>query len=208
MDGFSGYNQIKMYPEDEKHTSFWTSLRVYCYTVMPFESKNAGATYHHAMSIIFHSHLWKMVECYDDDITIKSRDKNIHLHDLKIVFDIMRARQLKWTQQSLSWVFQMVSSWDSHRNNSSWSDKVKTIQSMQPPKNLKELRGLQGRLTYIQKFITNISGHGQPFTRLMKKAPLLYGIKPARSLSKILKNTSPSLQSWWLSHQENHSFSM
>ena len=26
MDGFSGYNQIKMYPADEKHTSFWTSL--------------------------------------------------------------------------------------------------------------------------------------------------------------------------------------
>jgi len=22
MDGFSGYNQIKMYPDDEKHTSF------------------------------------------------------------------------------------------------------------------------------------------------------------------------------------------
>jgi len=36
MDGFSGYNQIKMYPEDEKHTSFRTPLGVYCYTVMPF----------------------------------------------------------------------------------------------------------------------------------------------------------------------------
>jgi len=36
MDGFSGYNQIKMYPEDEKYTSFRTPLGVYCYTVMPF----------------------------------------------------------------------------------------------------------------------------------------------------------------------------
>jgi len=26
MDGFSGYNQIKMYPEDERHTSFRTPL--------------------------------------------------------------------------------------------------------------------------------------------------------------------------------------
>ena len=26
MDGFSGYNQIKMHPEDEKYTSFWTPL--------------------------------------------------------------------------------------------------------------------------------------------------------------------------------------
>ena len=53
MDGFSGYNQIKMYPDDEKHTSFRTPLEVYCYTVMPFRLKNAGATYQRAMSTIF-----------------------------------------------------------------------------------------------------------------------------------------------------------
>ena len=28
MDGFSGYNQIKMYPEDKKYTSFRTALGV------------------------------------------------------------------------------------------------------------------------------------------------------------------------------------
>ena len=48
-------------------------------------------------------------------------------------------------------------------------DKVKAIQSMQPLKNLKELRGLQGKLAYIRRFITNLSGRCQPFTRLMKK---------------------------------------
>jgi len=36
MDGFSGYNQIKMYPDDEKHTSFRTPLGMFCYTVMSF----------------------------------------------------------------------------------------------------------------------------------------------------------------------------
>jgi len=45
MDGFSGYNQIKMHPDDEKHTSFRAPLGVYCYTVMSFRLKNAGATY-------------------------------------------------------------------------------------------------------------------------------------------------------------------
>ena len=34
MDGFSGYNQIKMHPADEKHTSFRMPLGVYCYTIM------------------------------------------------------------------------------------------------------------------------------------------------------------------------------
>jgi len=41
MDEFSGYNQIKMYPDDEKHTSFRIPHGVYCYTVMPFGLKNA-----------------------------------------------------------------------------------------------------------------------------------------------------------------------
>jgi len=45
MDKFLGYNQIKMHPEDEKYTSFRMSLGVYCYTMMPFGMKNAGATY-------------------------------------------------------------------------------------------------------------------------------------------------------------------
>ena len=40
---------------------------------------------------------------------------------------------------------------------------------MHPPKNLKELRGLQGRLAYIRRFITNLLGRCQPLTRLMKK---------------------------------------
>ena len=72
MDGFSGYNQIKMYADDEKHTSFRTPLGVYCYTVMPFGLKIAGATYQRAMNAIFHEHMRKTVECYVDDIAVKS----------------------------------------------------------------------------------------------------------------------------------------
>ena len=39
MDGFSGYNQIKMAPEDEEKTAFYTPVGVYCYKVMPFGLK-------------------------------------------------------------------------------------------------------------------------------------------------------------------------
>ena len=45
LDVFSGYNQIKMHPKDECKTAFKTKLSCYCYTVMPFGLKNAGATY-------------------------------------------------------------------------------------------------------------------------------------------------------------------
>jgi len=90
MDGFSGYNQIKMYMDDKNHTSFRTPLGVFCYTIMPFVLENASR-----MSIIFHDHLRKTVKCYVDDIPVKSRDKNDHLNDLRTVFDLMRAHQLK-----------------------------------------------------------------------------------------------------------------
>ena len=45
MDAFSTYNQIKMSEENQEKTSFITSQRPYCYKVMSFRLKNAGATY-------------------------------------------------------------------------------------------------------------------------------------------------------------------
>ena len=61
---------------------------------MPFGLKNVGATYQRAMNAIFHKHMHKIVECYIDDIAVKSRTKGDHIADLKTVFEIMRA-QLK-----------------------------------------------------------------------------------------------------------------
>ena len=45
MDGSSGYNQIRMAPKDEELIAFRTPKGIYCYKVMPFGLKNAGATY-------------------------------------------------------------------------------------------------------------------------------------------------------------------
>jgi len=62
-------------------------LGVYCYTVMPFGLKNIGTRYQRAMNAIFHEHTRKIVECYVDDIAVKSRDKDDHLAYMKRVFD-------------------------------------------------------------------------------------------------------------------------
>ncbi|KAJ8458599.1 hypothetical protein OPV22_031525 [Ensete ventricosum] len=45
MDAFSGYNQIRMAPRDKQNTGFITHNGTYCYKVMPFGLKIAGATY-------------------------------------------------------------------------------------------------------------------------------------------------------------------
>ena len=112
---------------------------------MPFSLKNVGATYQCAMSTIFREHLQKTVECYVDDIAIKSSSKEDHLSDLKVTFDIMRAHQLKMNPtksflgvSSGKFLGFIVTSKGIHID----PDKIKAIQSMQPPRNLKEFRGL------------------------------------------------------------------
>ena len=44
-DVFLGYNSIKIDEADQEKTSFITSQGLFCYKVMSFGLKNAGATY-------------------------------------------------------------------------------------------------------------------------------------------------------------------
>lgn len=62
IDGSSGYNPIRMAPRDEELTAFRTPKGLYCYKVIPFGLKNAGATYQRAMQRIFDDMLHKNVE--------------------------------------------------------------------------------------------------------------------------------------------------
>ena len=79
MDGFSRYNQIRIDPDDQSKTAFLTPLGVLRYQVMLFGLKNAGATYHKAMVMIFHDMIHQELEVYVDDLIVKSRLKEGHL---------------------------------------------------------------------------------------------------------------------------------
>ena len=95
MDGFSGYNQIKMAPKDAEKTAFRTPMGNFYYTVMPFGLKNAGATYQRAMTAIFHDMMHKELEDYVDDRVVKSRKREEHFRVLKRVFERCRAFKLR-----------------------------------------------------------------------------------------------------------------
>ena len=71
MDGFYDYNQIKMAPEDMEKTIFITAWVTFYYRVMPFGLKNVGATYHRAMTTLFHDMMHKENEVYVDDMIAK-----------------------------------------------------------------------------------------------------------------------------------------
>ena len=82
MDGFSRYNQIRMAPKDKEKTAFVTMWGTFCYKVMPFDLKNAGATYQRAMVTLFHDMMHKEIEVYVDDLIAKSRKDESHVENL------------------------------------------------------------------------------------------------------------------------------
>ena len=86
IDGFSEYNQIMMAVMDKIKTAFITEWGTYCYKIMPFELKNAGATYQRAATALFHDMMHKEVEVYVDDMKVKSETSDGHFEALDKFF--------------------------------------------------------------------------------------------------------------------------
>ena len=78
-----------MKEEDQEKTSFVTSQRLFCYKVMPFGLKNAGATYQRLMNKMFTHQLGRNVQAYVDDMLVKSVRENDHLNDLQELFNTL-----------------------------------------------------------------------------------------------------------------------
>jgi hypothetical protein len=82
MDAFSRYNQIYMEEADQEKTAFITDQGLYCYKMMPFGLKNAGATYQQLVNRMFQNQIGKNVEVYVDDMLVKSIRATKHIEDL------------------------------------------------------------------------------------------------------------------------------
>lgn len=150
MDGFSGYNQIRMAPEDEELTAFRTPIGIYFDTVMPFGLKNAGATDQRAMTQILSDMIHDPIECYVDDLVVKTRKRAPHLSDLRRVFD--RLRETKFHMNPLHFgVFSGKFLGFIVRNRGIEIDptKIKAIVEMPPPRNIRELRGLDCKVVSL-----------------------------------------------------------
>ena len=95
LDAFSGYHQIPMSPADEEKTAFITPHDLYCYKVMSFRLKNAGATYQRLMTKIFKPLVGRIIEVYIDDIVVKSKTREEHVLQLQEVFHLLRKYGMK-----------------------------------------------------------------------------------------------------------------
>ena len=139
---------------------------------MPFGLKNAGATYQRAMQKIFDDILHKNVECYVDDLVVKSRERKDHWQDLRGVSERLRRYQLR--MNPLKCAFGVSSGKFlgfivRQRGIEIEQTKIDAIIKMPEPKNIHELKSLQGKVAYLRRFISNLAGRCQPFSCLMKK---------------------------------------
>ncbi|XP_073219507.1 uncharacterized protein [Cicer arietinum] len=172
MDGFSGYNQIKMAAEDMEKTTFTTPWGTFCYKVMPFGLKNAGATYQRAMVTLFHDMIHKEVEVYVDDMIAKSQTEEEHIIDLKKLFKRLRKFKLKLNPSKCTFGVRsgkVLGFVVSQRGIEVDPDKIRAIAEMPPPSTEKEVRGFLGRLNYISRFISQLTATCEPIFKLLRK---------------------------------------
>ena len=172
MDGYSGYNQIPMDANDKGKTTFITPWGTFCYTVMPFGLKNAGATYQRAMVALFHDMMHKEIEVYVDDMVAKSKEGESHVAVLRKLFERLRRYKLRLNPNkcifgaSTGKLLGFVISREGIRVD---PDKVKAIQEMPAPRTEREVRSFLGRLNYIARFIANLTSTCEPIFKLLRK---------------------------------------
>ena len=171
MDAFSDYNQIHMDPKDEVHTSFITHFRTYCYKMMPFGVKNAGATFLRLMTKVLKPQLGRNVESYIDNMIIKSKRSEDRLLDLQEMFDWLRYYDMRINP--LKCVFgigggKFLGYLVTERGIEANPEKIKTILDMSPPKTVKEVQCLAGRVATLNRFVSKSADKCAEFFRILK----------------------------------------
>ena len=142
MDVFSGYNQIRMHDADQEKTLFVTSQGLFCYKVMPFSLKKAGAAYQWLMNKMFAQQIGRNVQVYVDDMLVKSRREEDHLEDLKETFDTLHSYNMKLNLGKCAFgvtTGKFLGFMVSQRGIEANPDNIRAIMEMVPPRNVKEV---------------------------------------------------------------------
>lgn len=190
LDGNAGYNQIFMAEEDMFKTAFRCPgfVGLFEWTIMTFGLKNAGATYHRAMNLIFHDPLGIVLEICIDDVVVKSDGFDHHLADLRLAFERMRWYGLK--MNPLKCVFGVSAGkflgFIIHEHGIEIDPKkVEAIRKLEEPTCKRDVQKLLGKINYLRQFISNLAGKIEsfvPLLRLKHEAEFTWGQNSERLL--------------------------
>nr|CAH66133.1 H0622G10.2 [Oryza sativa] len=173
MDGNAGYNQIFMAEEDIHKTAFRCpgAIGLFEWVVMTFSLKCTGATYQWAMNYIYHDLIGWLVEVYIDDVVVKSKEVEDHIADLRKVFERTRKYGLKMNPTKCAFgvsAGQFLGFLVHERGIEVTQRSNNAIKKIQPPENKTELQEMIGKINFVRRFISNLSGRLEPFTPLLK----------------------------------------
>ena len=160
-----------MAEEDQEKTAFITSQGLYCYQVMPFGLKNAGATYQRLVNQMFEKQIGRNVEVYVDDMLVKSKEEEDHLDDLRETFNTLRQYSMKLNPSKCAFGVssgKFLEFMVSQRGIEANPEKVKTILEMSSPRMVKEVQSLTGRIAALNRFVSKAIDKCLPFFKTLK----------------------------------------
>ena len=173
LDAFSGYHQIPMYPLDAEKTSFITPHGLYCYNVMPFGLKNAGATYQRLVTKMFQPLLDSTMEVYIDDMLLKSKQRPDHTAHLQQAFDLLREYGMKLNPLKCAFgvsARRFLSFMVTQTGIEANPKQLQTILQLPAPNSKKGIQQLIGRLATLGRFISRFIDRLKPFFATLKGA--------------------------------------
>ncbi|GKV39513.1 hypothetical protein SLEP1_g47271 [Rubroshorea leprosula] len=173
LDAYSGYHQVRMAPEDEVKTSFYGGDEIYYYVMMPFDLKNARATYQKMVTIVFRAQIGSNLEVYIDDIVVKSSRAEDHLTDLAETFNNLRRCSMKLNPAKCTFGVEsgkFLGLMVSRRGIEVNLEKIKAIEEMKPLRSTKDVQRLAGRIAALHRFISKSADKCLPFFKVLRTA--------------------------------------
>ncbi|KAG5561961.1 hypothetical protein RHGRI_004857 [Rhododendron griersonianum] len=171
MDAYCGYHQIAMNEDDQEKTAFITSNGTYCYLVMPFGLKNAGATFQRMIALLFKGLLGRVMEAYIDDMVAKSKDAADHLVHLGEIFDVLKRFGLKLNAEKCAFGVgsrKFLGHLVTHRGIEADPSQIKAIQELRALTTVREVQRLASMAAALNRFISKSSDICLPFFQSIK----------------------------------------
>ncbi|XP_013739462.1 uncharacterized protein LOC106442308 [Brassica napus] len=171
IDAFSGYNQIMMNPDDREKTAFITDRGTYCYKVMPFGLKNAGATYQRLVNRIFSEQRGKTMEVYIDDMLVNSLDEQDHISHLEECFAKLNAHNMKLNPTKCRFAVasgEFLGYLVTCRGIEANPKQISALIEMVSPRMKREVQRLTGRVAALNRFISRSTDKCLPFYNTLK----------------------------------------
>ena len=122
---------------------------------------------------MFHPQIEWNVEVYVDNMLVKSIDEGSHLDDLQETFETLRQYKMKLNPSKCAFGVssgKFLGFMVSQRGIEANPDKIQAILDMEPPKSIKEVQSLTGRVAALNRFVSKATDKCLPFFKVLRKA--------------------------------------